>query len=45
MNLIFLFPDDFAEHGTVRFTGRRARHVHEVHRARVGDSLSTGGRS
>ena len=42
MNLILLFPDDFAEHDTVRLTGRRARHVHEVHRARVGDSLTVG---
>ena len=42
MNLILLFPDDFASDGTVRLTGRRARHVHEVHRARVGDSLTVG---
>ena len=42
MNLILLFPDDFDEHGTVRLTGRRARHVHEVHRARVGESLTVG---
>jgi RsmE family RNA methyltransferase len=42
MNLILLFPEDFADDGTVRLTGRRARHIHEVHRARVGDSLAVG---
>jgi len=42
VNLILLFPDDFASDGTVRLIGRRARHVHEVHRARVGDSLTVG---
>lgn len=42
MNLILLFPDDFAPDGTVRLTGRRARHIHEVHRARVGDTLTLG---
>lgn len=42
MNLILLVPGDFALDGTVRLTGRRARHVHDVHRARVGDSLTVG---
>ena len=42
MNLILLFPDDFASDGTVRLGGRRARHVYEVLRARVGDSLTVG---
>jgi 16S rRNA (uracil1498-N3)-methyltransferase len=42
VNLILLFPDDFAPDGTVRLAGRRARHVHEVHRARVGDDLTVG---
>jgi RsmE family RNA methyltransferase len=42
VNLILLVPDDFAPDGTVRLTGRRARHVHEVHRARVGDGLTVG---
>lgn len=42
MNLILLLPGDFAPDGTVLLAGRRARHVHEVHRARVGDVLSVG---
>ena len=42
MNLILLVPDDFASDGTVRLIGRRARHIHEVHRARIGDSLIVG---
>ena len=42
MNLILLFPDDFASDGNVRLTGRRARHIHEVHRSQVGDSLTIG---
>ncbi len=42
MNLILLLPEDFAADGTVRLAGRRARHVHEVHRARVGDELVLG---
>ncbi len=42
MNLILLLPGDFAPDGTVRLAGRRARHVHEVHRARVGDVLTVG---
>ena len=42
MNLILLFAEDFASDDTVRLTGRRARHVCEVHRARVGDSLTVG---
>lgn len=42
MNLILLFPDDLAPDGTARLSGRRARHVHEVHRARAGDGLVVG---
>jgi 16S rRNA (uracil1498-N3)-methyltransferase len=43
LNLILLFHEDFIE-GTsrVRLTGRRLRHVLEVHRASVGDELSVG---
>lgn len=42
MNLILLFPDDFVEPGRVRLTGRRARHMMEVHRAAAGDELIVG---
>jgi RsmE family RNA methyltransferase len=42
MNLILLFAEDFAPDGTARLRGRRARHVAEVHRAAVGDSLVVG---
>ncbi|HRY43521.1 MAG TPA: 16S rRNA (uracil(1498)-N(3))-methyltransferase [Thermoanaerobaculia bacterium] len=42
MNLILLFPEELGADGTARITGRRARHVHDVHRARVGDELVVG---
>ena len=42
MNLILLFPGDFESDGTVLLSGRRARHVHEVHRAAAGDRLVVG---
>lgn len=42
MNLILLFPDDFDEGGTVVLRGRRARHICEVLRAKVGDELIVG---
>jgi len=42
VNLILLLPDELEADGTVRLAGRRARHVHEVHRARVGDTLTVG---
>jgi 16S rRNA (uracil1498-N3)-methyltransferase len=43
MNLILLFKDDFIENTSrVRLTGRRLRHVLEVHRASVGDDLCVG---
>ncbi|MDX9734380.1 MAG: 16S rRNA (uracil(1498)-N(3))-methyltransferase [Thermoanaerobaculia bacterium] len=42
MNLILVLPDELEADGTVRLTGRRARHVHDVHRARVGDELVVG---
>ena len=42
MNLILLFDDDFIDASRVRLTGRRLRHVTEVHRAAVGESLVVG---
>jgi RsmE family RNA methyltransferase len=43
MNLILLFPSDFIEENRiVRLEGRRKRHILEVHRAMVGDSLKIG---
>ncbi len=43
MNLILLLDQDLAPDGkTARLEGRRAKHVREVHRAQVGDSLSVG---
>jgi len=42
VNLILLLPEELGADGTARITGRRARHVHEVHRARVGDELVVG---
>jgi RsmE family RNA methyltransferase len=42
VNLILLLPGDFEADGSVRLAGRRARHVHEVHRASAGDRLVVG---
>lgn len=42
MNLLILRPEDFLEPGRVRLTGRRLRHVTEVHRAKAGDDLAVG---
>lgn len=42
MNLILLFPDDMVHDARARITGRRSRHVLEVHRAGVGDELVVG---
>ena len=43
MNLILLFDADFIDEGRrVRLTGRRLRHVLEVHRAREGEELLVG---
>ena len=42
MNLILLFPEDYTGTATVRLSGRRLKHVMEIHRAGVGDQLSVG---
>lgn len=42
MNLILLFPDDFESATRVRLRGRRAKHVFEVHRAKLDDALTVG---
>lgn len=42
MNLVLLFDDDFVAPGRVRLTGRRLRHVREIHRAKSGDELTVG---
>lgn len=42
MNLILLFPEDFVAPDRVLLTGRRLRHVLEVHRAAVGQCLCVG---
>lgn len=42
MNLILLFKEDFCGGNRVRLTGRRLRHVLEIHRASVGDTLNVG---
>jgi RsmE family RNA methyltransferase len=41
MNLLILREEDWTG-GTVRLTGRRLKHVLEVHRARPGDELAVG---
>jgi RsmE family RNA methyltransferase len=42
VNLILLEDADFGTSGVARLTGRRARHVREVHQAVVGDELTVG---
>jgi 16S rRNA (uracil1498-N3)-methyltransferase len=42
VNLVLLFPEDFVAAHRAVLTGRRLRHVTEVHRAQVGDALTVG---
>lgn len=42
MNLILLHPDDLVNESRARLTGRRLKHVLEVHRANPGDQLAVG---
>ncbi len=42
MNLILLSPEDWIAAGRVRLSGRRLRHVLEVHRGAAGDELRVG---
>lgn len=43
MNLILISDNDLMDaSGRVRLTGRRQKHILEVHRAKVGDQLSVG---
>jgi 16S rRNA (uracil1498-N3)-methyltransferase len=42
MNLILLFPEDLVNASRARLSGRRLKHVLEVHRADVGDELAVG---
>lgn len=42
MNLVILFEDDFTSANRVRLTGRRCRHLREVHGAEPGRTLRVG---
>ncbi|WLT29979.1 16S rRNA (uracil(1498)-N(3))-methyltransferase [Geothrix sp. PMB-07] len=42
MNLVLLFPEDFIATDRARLSGRRLRHVREVHRAEAGGELTVG---
>lgn len=42
MNLLLLEDGDFIAADRVRLSGRRLKHLHEVHRAETGDSLRVG---
>lgn len=42
MNLVLLLPEDLISSDRARLTGRRLRHVREVHRAVVGEDVAVG---
>ena len=42
MNILLLNPSDFISENSVRLTGRALKHVLDVHRAEVGDTLRVG---
>ncbi|MCY1528344.1 RNA methyltransferase, RsmE family [compost metagenome] len=42
MNLLLLEDGDFVAADRVRLSGRRLKHLHEVHRAEAGDNLRVG---
>ncbi len=42
MNLLLLEDADFVSAGRARLSGRRLKHLNEVHRAQAGDSLRVG---
>ena len=42
MNLLLLEDADFVGVDHVRLSGRRLKHLHEVHRAEAGDRLRVG---
>lgn len=42
MNLLLLSPEDFISADRARISGRRLQHLHDVHRAQVGDDLRAG---
>jgi 16S rRNA (uracil1498-N3)-methyltransferase len=42
MNLILLFESDLTEAGHVVLTGRRLKHMMEIHKAKPGDTLRVG---
>ena len=42
MNLVLLHPEDLLSDSQARLTGRRVRHIVEVHRAEEGDDLAVG---
>lgn len=42
MNLILLYDDDFVSGNSVRLTGRRLKHIREVHQPAMGETLMVG---